>query len=279
MKFKVKNQVAQNLAFSRILGITLMELLVAMGLASFMLAGIWRVYFYFRHAHDRLEKQLITAYELQLVTSLLRNSIRRAGFTPCMPLNSLWTEDGLYAYQIKDAGLTLNRMSEPVYLTQVQDNRHLLLTVDPTYTTSQGLSAESRMLATWLDPADKLRDVGSGEERLKTHLIADCYHAELIHIKAIKTSYEGQQVELSNALHFNYLPPVYLGEWLSETYYMRYKPYPALMVKTLHADVLSPEVLAFHVKEKLYKGGTLLQITLGLFTADEHQLLTRIRSA
>jgi type II secretory pathway component PulJ len=225
-------------------GFSLIELLIAVGLACFLLMGVWRVYSTFHRTHDRLHSQMTEAIELQLIESLLRHRIRSAGYTPCMPLDRLLTEEPLFANKFTKDSITLNQMDEPVYPVLSLDNQNLILNQHAN-----------------LDPA-------------KLYLIADCYHAELVRIR---TTYK-QHVVLLHPLHFNYEQPVYFGSWLSERFFMRYKPKPALMVQHIQTEMLSSEVIAFQVGEINSTGSQLLKIKLQTQSLPTHQLQVRVRA-
>lgn len=235
-----------------LIGHSLIELLVVTGLTSFMLAGLLPIYFAFQRTHHQLEKQITETYELHLVETLLRDHIRRAGFTPCMPINSLLNEDGLFAYQLQRrpphliaTALTLNRMENP-------------------------------MVIKWLDGDRLMLNQGAHIDKTKPYLIADCYHAELIQVKSTHLALDGVRLELVKPLRFDYVAPVYIGEWLNETFYVREKPHPALMVKGVLTEVLTPEVSALLVEEK--KERQLLQLSLKMKTAETHQIVAKVRA-
>lgn len=227
-------------------GMSLLELLIAVGLSSLIVTVLWRVYFDFQHAHAKLEQLMTSAYDVQLVEMLFRDRIRRAGFTPCMPLNSLWSEPPLLTFIIKPNALTLNRMTTPIQRVQVQDdNMHLMFML------------------------------GAAPEVTQPLLIADCYHTELVKIKAV----HAQQAQLAHPLQYHYIDPVYVGVWLSETFYIRDQPAPALMLKHQHAEVLTTEIKDFEVRDRIDQGMRLLEVTLHQQDGKQHQLFVKIRAA
>ncbi|WP_347251650.1 prepilin-type N-terminal cleavage/methylation domain-containing protein, partial [Legionella sp.] len=106
-------------------GIGLVELMVSVLLTSILVILATQQYLvskrqYF-HVHTLLEQD----FELQLINDLLRDSVRRAGFTPCLSINSLHLVDQrnsktkLSAIEIneKHDQLKIRRMSE--YFTTV----------------------------------------------------------------------------------------------------------------------------------------------------------------
>ena len=47
-------------------------------------------------------------------------------------------------------------------------------------------------------------------------IIADCQHAEVLDAYQIGP----HSIQFSQALHYTYHPPIYLGEWLKESFYI-----------------------------------------------------------
>lgn len=226
-------------------GFSLIELLIVVGLSSVLLMGVWRVYYVFHRMHARLHQQMTEAIELQLIESLLRNSIRSAGYTPCMSLDHLINKEGLHAYQLSRESISLSRMDNPIYAVSSLDDQNLMLT--------QPVN---------LNPN-------------KSYLIADCYHAELVKVRA---TYK-QHVMLMQPLHYHYEQPVYFGLWLSERFFMRHQPKPALMVQHLHTETLSDEVTAFQVEEEISVAGRLLKIKLQTALFPAYQVEVRVRAS
>lgn len=173
----------------------LVELFIALALANFMMVTLLHHYLQCKKHYLMLQTAIEDDLELQMVTDLIRNNIRRAGFTPCLNIESLKTNDPISAIKIENLpfpSLHINRMSEK--------------------------------FNTVLHVIDAGSMISSKEERLhrkQTVLIADCYHAEVNHIVDVSLTSLGQWITFSKPLLFQYDTSSYIGPWLEETYFFK----------------------------------------------------------
>lgn len=233
----------------RIQGFYTLELMIALLLSFVILAGLNQYYGIGRYQHQELYKQIDISFDLVMVEQLLRQSIRRAGFTPCLPLDSLVTDDGqgrtLRTYQIDPSGtsLTLSGMDNTIFAVQSTHKAQIQV-----------------------------------NERFKaghTYLIADCYRAELIH----PIQFESSFWILKAPLKFKYVPPVYVGLWLKEQFAMTKRPRARLMYVHDHPEELTLYVRELAVKAQAFTGGTALLVNLILQSGKRIPIHTAIRSA
>lgn len=238
-------------------GISLPELLVALLLSSFLTLLLVQHYLnikkQYRHIQTALDKNL----ELQLVTDLLRNSMREAGFTPCSNINHLITVEpiqglkALAAIKLEESSLQISRMSERF------DNVLQVITPSSLLITSQYMLQAKQEI-----------------------LIADCYHAEVQTISEVIKQPSGQLIMLTRPLAFTYHLPIYAGEWLEEFFFIRTNSHHknTLFYKRSHAEELTTFVQSLSVQTENNKGKTLVKVTLGLDKPQSLELETMVRA-
>jgi len=238
-------------------GLGLPELLIALLLSSFIMTGLMHHYLSTKKQYSVIQKKLERNIDLQLVTDLIRNSVRKAGFTPCLGINHLVTQDQrsepkrLVAVEIGSEWLRINRMSE--------DFSTVIQVASPMQLFAQAHSLHPDQFV----------------------LIADCYHAEVQKISQVTHVDAGQKITLNKPLAFTYHEPIYIGEWLEEIYsiglgqngkrglfYQCYK----------HAEELTTAVHNLSAYLTDYQGCSLLKIILGVNKADSLKLETMIRA-
>src|SRR5690242_19280686 len=74
-------------------GFSLSELLISLLLASSIMAMLTQCYLNSKHQYMQAQKILALRFDLQWVSDLLADSIRRAGFTPCLGIEQLTAVD------------------------------------------------------------------------------------------------------------------------------------------------------------------------------------------
>ncbi len=241
-------------------GMGLPEVLISLLLASFIMTAMVNHYLGTRQQYLQVEKKIESAYELQLVTELIRDSVRRAGFTPCLGINHLVTLDrrnyhkNLAAIEVNSdsqSSFKINRMSE--YFDSV------FRVVSPTELLT------TRRHALNLD---------------NPVLVADCYHAEIHKISKISKTATGQIITLTQALSFTYQAPIYIGEWIEETYFIHSLPNhkATLFYQMHHADELSADVHSMSVHMDNHQNRMLLDVILGLDNDKQWQVNATVRT-
>ena len=229
--------------------------MIALLLASITMLAMVRHYLNSKEHYHHMQIKLDQSIELQLVSDLIRDSSRRAGFTPCLGIEHLTTEDQrnnhkrLFATEIDQAGgasVKMNRMSEYFdTVLQVIGQNELLTTKNQVVHRDQSI------------------------------LIADCYHAEVQKIGRIKHSADDQMITLTQPLAFSYYPPIYMGAWLEETYSIRKQG--TLFYHFQHAEELTTAVHNLSAYAEQHQGGTLLRVILGLAKGHQLELSTMVR--
>jgi type II secretory pathway component PulJ len=77
----------------RQLGMSLSEVLISLFLASIITSTLIQFYVICKKQYQETEKILESQFDVQWVVDLLSESVRRAGFTPCLSLNHMQVVD------------------------------------------------------------------------------------------------------------------------------------------------------------------------------------------
>lgn len=225
-------------------GLSLSELLIATFISSLLFAALSHQYGICKRYYQSIQARIEQETELQFVMELMQQSIRKSGFTPCLSLRYLESIDkrtntGSLSSIFMDAerhSLTIHRMSE-------------------VFERVQRIETPTELLTTYHQPLNTKHPL----------IIADCYHAEIQTAELLKTNAASQRIKLSQPLSHAYIPPLYVGEWIEEKYWMRTSPHRGVMYQTEELSQLITD-MKFVLLSK-----TLLRVSLGL---SNQQLLT-----
>ncbi|KTD21834.1 PulJ/GspJ family protein [Legionella londiniensis] len=237
-------------------GFGLPEILISLFLSSFILLALVNQYLGIKKEHQQIEAWLGQNTEVQLLIDLMRDSVRRAGFTPCLTIPHLLTSDV---------------QGKPLFSLAIKHKPATMLIINRMHEEFDEISAisDSNQVRT------KTRILKAGQ----TILIADCYHAETSVVKSIKAIGNGQIVDLMNPLIFNYQQPAYIGEWLEEKYFIRkVKNQNALYYGRNRFDELAPFVDDLAVQLLRKKDNILVRIILDLNHGKNIQFDTKLRA-
>ncbi len=241
-------------------GLGLPELLIALLLTSFITMGLMHHYLVTKKQYTTIQKKLERNIDLQLVTDLIRDSVRQAGFTPCLGLDHLVTRDQREKHKrlvAVDFGLSpkpwlrLSRMS-------------------PRFDMVLDVVTSTQFLATAYQPLHRDQSI----------MIADCYHGEVHTIVGIEPTPKGQSITLSKPLAFEYHQPIYIADWLEERYFIRFGHTGdnALFYQYQHAEELTTAIHTFSTRVFNIKGHRVLQLILGMDNSPAMEIETRIRA-
>lgn len=235
-------------------GSSLTEVLVALVASSILIMILMNQYLGVKRHYQKYEAQLESSLETQLVVDLIRSTIRKAGFTPCMSIDNLRTYD------------TRNNMSSLSSLILPSPEHHDLQI--------NHMSDEFALLQSQVSPTQLL--LKNEAEFSKKHpiLIADCTHAEVHSIHELQHDSQHWKMTLNHALVYTYNPPVYVGEWIEEHFSIQRGQ---LFYGLTHQDALTEAVRDFTVTLKSHHGKRLLHVTLNLEEDKTIQLDTMLR--
>ena len=242
-------------------GMGLSEVLISLFLASLIMTTLIQLYLSNKRQYLEAQEILEANFDLQWVGDLLSDSIRRAGFTPCLGIDQLETTDtrnfGKRVASIKIEShpkqwIQINRMSEAFSeITHFQSPTQIIVP-------SSTLFKEQHPL-----------------------LIADCEHAEIHQILSVDKLANGYLITLTQPLMYSYAATSYVGEWLEEKWFIKAN---ASGNKTMHYKLFQTEELtslihSFEIKNERVHEKQLVHIVLGLDKDKTHQLIVAVRGS
>ncbi|MBA3537604.1 MAG: hypothetical protein H0T84_13520 [Tatlockia sp.] len=241
-------------------GISLIEIVISLFTATLVMTLIMQHYLQAKRQYIRMQSLLEQTIEVQMVSDMIRGSVRRGGFTPCRGLSSLQSIDrrngktGLLPVESgseKEKSLTINRMNEH-FGTVIRQ----------------------------LNPKQLLVKANIQYEKQQSILIADCYSAEVQVILEAKKTLTGAILTLKNTLKFSYKTPVYIGEWIEEKFFIQKNKQglSSLFYKGNHVDELSNLVNSLSVELKSSQGKTLVEVGLGSEFLPTTTIVTEVRA-
>lgn len=237
-------------------GISLVEMLVALVSSSMLILTLMNQYLGVKQHYQHAEHELESAMDIQLVYDLIRDSVRQAGFTPCQGIDYLTSVDAR------------NRQSDLVSIDiQPGDRKGIQIN----HMTSRfGLLTSQLSQTTWTAKRDMsyLRNVPV--------LVSDCYHAEVHTIDSIRMANGHSVITLKQPMIYDYVPPVYIGEWLEERFFVRSR---SLFYSLHHADELSKAVNDWSISLAAHDGKRFVHIELALENNKMVQLDTMLRNS
>ena len=239
-------------------GISLLEVMIALVSSSLIMLVLTNQYVGVKRHYAYFEKNLEQSLDLQLVSDLIRDSARKAGFTPCLGIDHLASIDRRNGHQ-------------GVASIEIQS------TPNPGFT-SNHMHEQFGVLITQRSPTQLIVTKNTLVTEKKPVLIADCYHAEIHTVSAVKRMSLHQELRLEQPLMFDYVPPVYIGEWLEERFYVR-KEKATLFYQLGHTDAISNAVHGLTVSLKTSHSKRLLQVILALDKNHTIKLDTMLRGA
>lgn len=216
------------------IGSSLPETMFALLLSSLILITLTDYYLKARQHYLIFQSKLNQAIETQTVMEFMRDSIRKAGFTPCTNLENLMTNH-LVALKLEDnaSSLLIYRMSEHFNsIFSIHDQRELLASQSST-----------------IDPSLPI-------------IVADCNHAEVQTVRQINHTPGYQYIYLVSPLKFSYQEPIYVGSFIQERFFMRqHKDAPSTLFYQMNrSDELSAYVHAQRLILKREGGRTQVEV-------------------
>jgi hypothetical protein len=235
-------------------GISLSEVLISLFLASLIMTVLMQLYLGNKRQYLQAQHVLSDNLEVQWVSDLFSDSVRRAGFTPCLGVD----------------------------LMEIKDWRNSTRIISGIETPSQQLIQINRMsehFAKILKIQNALQVLVPDAEGLKEGhpvMIADCDHGEVHQVFGINKLANGYLITLKSPLMFSYAPSVYLGQWLEEQWFIKHN---SLHYKLFQAEELTPLIHSLEVKEKRFHNKRLIEIILGLDHDKSRRLIVAVRGS
>lgn len=237
-------------------GASLTELMISLCLSSLLMMALIQTWLTGNHQYNQSQVILEQGFELQLVNELIRDSVRLAGFTPCIGINHLITKD------------RRNKSHPLAAVGLAADNSHSI--------TLARMGEDFVNVVQQISPSRLLVEKGHSFDIGNVIVIADCFHAEVHIVSNSQKTRRGLIVSLEKPLDFNYTLPFYLGEWLEERFYIQKnrEGKSALYYATNHREELTDLVNDVSIQLQ----SSLIHITLRLAKGGNIVLKTQVRT-
>jgi hypothetical protein len=244
------------------LGFGLPEILISLFLSSIIMTALTQFYLNTKHQYMETQKILAKHFDLQWISSLMADSIRRSGFTPCVSVDQLITADrrekpqiisGLKVYNQPNSMIKISRMSE-FFSSMVNIVGFNQITV-----AKGAVLHEKRPL-----------------------ILADCKHAEVHEIQRInKLDFGGYLITLSKPILFSYTETAYVGEWLEEKWFIKTnsRKVNSLYYQLVQTEELTPLVHSLEIIKRTAYQRQLLEVNMGLDENKVHHFTVAVRGA
>lgn len=239
-------------------GFGLVEILVSLFIASLLMSVLMGCYLSQKKQYLNIQHELDVQFEVSWVKELLSDSVRRAGYTPCLNSSQLDVRDhrnkGQGSYSMK-----LNQAVGQIQINRMSDVFNDLLTTP----------AANKLIIT-------------AHAQLKANhslMIADCSHAEIHTIAEVVKFKNKQVVYLTQPLVFDYEGVTAVGEWLEERWFIKKN---SAQINTLHYRHLQTEELTEFIhsvsaSKRILNGRILVDIILGLEGQKKHEFTVAVR--
>lgn len=202
-------------------GIGLPEVLISLFLTSLIMATLGQIYLSNKRQYSEAQTVLSASLDLQWVSDLLSDSIRHAGFTPCLGVDQMETIDRRNNKK-NLSGLTIEQ--SPQQSVQVNRMSNLFSKVIAIQNTTQLIVSNTVLF-----------------KKHRPILIADCEHAEVHQILSVEKSAKTYLLTLAKPIMFSYPTTTYAGEWFEEKWFI--KP-NTKKDRTLHYKLFQTEELS-----------------------------------
>ncbi len=230
-------------------GMSLLEVLISLFLSSLIMTTLTQFYLSSKKQYLEAEAILAKNFDVQWVSDLLSDSIRRAGFTPCLSIDQLITDDKLQSIRIQN---------HPQQLIQIQR-------MDEHFYQVKQLNGSTKIVIE--------RSVFHEKNPI---LIADCEHAEVHQVLGVTVQANRTILTLKEPLRFSYSASVYVGEFVEERWFIKKKAIgeTALYYQANQAEEMTPLI---HSMNSYIQDKQLLKIIMGLDKGKKQELWVRVR--
>lgn len=241
------------------LGISLTEVLISLFLASIIMTTLIQFYLGSKHQYREAEKILATGFEVQWVDNLLSDSIRRAGFTPCLGLDQLHVVDQRNPQNNIHAVYIENQSHQLIRVSRMKEHFAKLIKIE--------------------SPTKLLVEHSIALNEKRPLLIADCEHAEIHELFSIHQQTNETWIMLSKPITYSYEKFTYVGEFLEEHWFIKKNAQGknTLHYRWVHTEEVTPLIHSLYTEKHYVQNKQFLQITLGLEHDSTHKLMILVR--
>ncbi len=238
-------------------GLSLIECMIALTLSLSIITVLMQEYVQIRQQFHLAGLAIDHSARIQYVLDLIRRRGHQAGFTPCLPLSRLVSLDHRTGHvlptlifdSVPVSKISLYRMQEAFVRIEHIDHQHQLYTPEKLI----------------LHPKSPI-------------IIADCQHAEVVADYRILSAHHQTIIECSKELTFKYHAPIYLGEWVEESFGLhssRQRQSGLFYQYHEHREELMPDVTRLHGQLERHHGQSVLHLELG--TTEQRHIPLDIR--
>lgn len=223
-------------------GFSLTEILISLSITSIVIAVLLQLYTSTKHQYLEIARLLENNYEIQWVRALLSDSIRKAGFTPCLALDQLEVKDRRTHAQPVASVLWANAPEAFIQTQSMSEN----------FTTVLGIE-NSRQL--------RLASTNSIHSQ-QPIILADCFHAEIHDPQSLFNAKDTVLLTLAQPLAYSYIEPIYIGQWVQEKWFIKKQATgrASLYYRRSKNEELSPLVSRMEVEQVEKRGRRLIQV-------------------
>lgn len=241
-------------------GFTLTEILISIFLSSIIILALIEFYLTTKSQYLKVQEVLDINLDWRWVGELLSDSIRRAGFTPCLGVDQLQAIDMRYSgnsvtgfkiANLPQQYIQINRMSE--FFGEVRHFR---------------------------SPTQIIVNNSVSIDTKRPIIIADCEHAEIHEIWKVDSLSNGNSITLKKPLIYSY-SKAYLGEWLEERWFISKNPdgYATLHYQLHQSEELSTYIHSLRAIARRIHGKQIIELVLGLEQDKEHKMAVVVRGS
>lgn len=230
-------------------GMSLSEVLVSLFLSSFIMTLLTQFYLNSKHLYIEAEEVLAENFDLQWANDLLSDSIRRAGFTPCLGIDQL----NLKQNGVVVRGLTIENEPRPL----IQVNR---------------MSEHFVSLVSVANSTQLVVSPGVSFHEKRSVMIADCEHAEVHNISSV----EGSVIHVEKPLQFKYSKSAYVGEFIKEQWFIKNN---ALYYKLNQAEEVTSLIHSLSMHNQREHGKPFIEVIMSLADGKTRKLLIAVRGS
>lgn len=239
-------------------GISLSEVLIGLFLASLLMTTLMQFYGQSKQGYMEMERLLATHFDLRWVSDLLSDSIRRAGFTPCLSIEQL----------------NLKKQGKPVPGLYIENGPRYLLQINRMHEQF----AEVRSI---LNTQQILVPHATSFNKKRPLIIADCEQAEIQRSFTMRPHAQGVLITLDKPLQFKYTGTVYVGEYWEERWFIKKNAQgkPALFYQLGQSEELTSSIRSLHSRRQRRHGSVVVQVALGLAEGDTQDIIVTVRGS
>jgi hypothetical protein len=240
-------------------GVSLSEVLISLFLSSLIITILMQFYLSSKHQYSEAQEILATSFDVRWVRDLMSDSIRRAGFTPCLGIDQLTVEDRRYNGAAIHA---LSVKNQPQQLIQINRmNEHFAKVL--------AIQSSTQIVASQTVVFNEKRPL----------LIADCEHAEVHQIFSIQPYADRVLVTLDKPLQFTYTSSTYIGEFLEERWFIKKNSEgkETLHYQLTQTEEITPLIHSLKIHIQNLHEKTFIEVIMGLAEGKTQKLLVAVR--